>query len=46
MTSTPVKDVGSFFTNPGSAAVGKTAVGTGGFQKIWNHQMNRNAMGS
>lgn len=46
MTSTPVKDVGSFFTNPGSAAAGKTAVGAGGFQKIWNHQMNRNAMGS
>ena len=46
MTSTPVKDVGSVFTNPSSAQTGKTAGNTGDFQKVWSNQMNRNTMGS
>lgn len=41
MTSTPVKDLGSALMNLTVSQTGKGALGAGGFQKVWNSQMNK-----
>ena len=50
MTSTPVRDSGAVLANLAAAQAGRNAgsgvIGTGGFQKVWDNQMNKGAQGS
>ena len=46
MTSTAVKETGSVLMNLAVAQAGRNTANTGGFQKVWDSQMNRENAGA
>lgn len=46
MTSTAVKETGSVLMNLAVAQAGRNTANTGGFQKVWDNQMNRENAGA